>query len=87
MYSISSNNQIKSTENTIQKKYETIWIMVKLENAKLRAHENMWYAMTPSPASLTRTVRSFRRAEYNFAERSYMYRLRKKIPSFFMLRI
>ena len=35
----------------------------------VEAHPNMWYAMTPSPASLTRTVRSIGKAEYSFAER------------------
>lgn len=33
-----------------------------------RTYPNIWYAITPSAASLTRLVRSIRKEEYNFAE-------------------
>jgi hypothetical protein len=74
---------LHGNKGAYQEKYSNRWLLSnsawlisiyivqeqRLKRKNLKAHPNMWYAITPSPASFRRAVRSIRRAENSFADR------------------
>jgi len=63
---------LHGNKEAYQEKYSNRWLLSNsawLKRKNLKAHPNMWYAITPSPASFRRAVRSIRRAENSLADR------------------